>query len=128
MIFNSTSPNDDFPVGADIEEILQPFADGFPEIAERLIKELPNSTAYLRVEQVLLEAIRQKLAEKDQKAQVALHEIQAKLNKSQQEVAQITKVLEEQETFHKRNQADKDAEIQSLKDFIEEKSKVVLSE
>ena len=125
MNFNPKPQNDDFPVSADMAELLQPFADGFPEIAGRLMKQLPNSAAYLRLEQVLLEAIRHKLTEKDQQAQAALHDVQRKLMESQREVAQLTEALEKKEAFLNRLRTDKDAEIQSLTETIRAQNRIL---
>lgn len=125
MNFNSKPQNDDFPVGADMAELLQPFADGFPEIAGRFIKELPNSAAYSRLEQVLLEAIRHKLTEKDQQAQTALHDVQRKLFESQREVAQLAEAIEKKEAFLNRLRTDKDAEIQSLTETIRAQNSIL---
>jgi hypothetical protein len=125
MVFNSKPSNNGFFVHTGIAEFLQPFADNFPETVGQITKELSDDTPYLQLGQMLLEAIQHKFVEQEHTAQVALHDNQAKLNKSQQEATQLTKVLQEQEAFHKRNQADKDAEIQSLTETIHTQNRIL---
>ena len=125
MVFNPKPSNDDFYVRAGIKKLLQPFADEFSETIEQITQELSGNASYSQLGQVLLEVIQHKFAEQEQTAKAALHDTQAQLTESRQEVTRLTKTLDEKEALLEQLQADEDTEIKSLQATVHTQNRIL---